>query len=66
VLGYRGGVYLSKPRVLGHRGGGVALARRDAAAAVLTLPLRGLFILVSKLAQVVRKLKGQKALPPMK
>eukprot|EP00740_Mantoniella_antarctica_P023874 CAMPEP_0198680696 /NCGR_PEP_ID=MMETSP1468-20131203/5329_1 /TAXON_ID=1461545 /ORGANISM="Mantoniella sp, Strain CCMP1436" /LENGTH=464 /DNA_ID=CAMNT_0044421339 /DNA_START=49 /DNA_END=1443 /DNA_ORIENTATION=+ len=39
---------------------------RDAAAAVLTLPLRGLFILVSKLAQVVRKLKGQKALPPMK
>jgi hypothetical protein len=34
--------------------------------AVFTLPLRGLFILVSKIARLVRKLKGQTALPKMK
>ena len=45
---------------------GVAELARDAVAAVLTLPLRGLFVLVSKLARVVRRLKGQKPLPKMK
>lgn len=39
---------------------------RDAFAAVLTFPLRGLFVLVSKLAKVARQLKGQKPLPSMK
>lgn len=39
---------------------------RDAVAAALTLPLRGLFVLISKVAALVRAVKGEKKLPPMR
>lgn len=39
---------------------------RDAVAAALTLPLRGLFVLISKVAALVRAVKGEKQLPPMR
>ena len=45
---------------------GLAELVRDVAATVLILPLRGLFILVSKLGRLVRRLKGEKPLPKMR
>ena len=39
---------------------------RDAVAAALTLPLRGLFVLISKVSALVRAVKGEKKLPPMR
>ena len=54
---------------MGHLGAtaeGLGELARDAVASVLTLPLRGLFILISRFARLVRTLKGEKQLPPMK
>ena len=54
------------------KGGGEAMAEgltelaRDVAAAILTLPLRALFLAVGKLGRLMRKLKGEKPLPKMK
>ena len=45
---------------------GAAQLARDAVAGVLTLPLRGVFILLSKLARLARAVRGQKQLPKMK
>jgi hypothetical protein len=45
---------------------GVVQLARDAVAAVLTLPLRLIFIAVGRTIGLIRKLKGEKALPPMK
>jgi hypothetical protein len=51
---------------LGATAEGLGELARDAVASVLTLPLRGLFILISRFARLVRTLKGEKQLPPMK
>lgn len=45
---------------------GLVQLASDVAAAVFTLPLRGLFIAASQLARLVRRLKGEKPLPKMK
>ena len=45
---------------------GAAQLARDAVAGVLTLPLRGVFILLSKLGRLARAVRGEKQLPKMK
>ena len=45
---------------------GAAQLARDAVAGVLTLPLRGVFILLSKLGRAARAVRGEKQLPKMK